>query len=74
MNGIFSIIGVCAILILMFNKKAKIFVKKNKDLVLCILYLYMFIWFSYILLRINNFKLILKYMKKNPMYVLYLII
>ncbi len=74
MNSIFIIIGVALILILMFSDKAKKYVKKNKDLVLCLLYLYMSIWFSFVLFHINSFETIMKYIKKNPIYILYLVV
>ena len=58
----------------MFSKKTKLYVKNNRDLVLSILYLYMSIWFCYTLLKIKSFSTIFKYIKKNPIYVLYLVI
>ena len=74
MKGSIILILVFIVFLLMFSKNTKGFVKKHREEVLAGAYTFMALWFSFILLRPNNFKLAIQYMKTNPIYVLYLVI
>ena len=65
---------VIVIFLIMFNKKVRLFIRNNKTLVLAILYKYMALWFSYILLRADNFKSLFDMIKINGLYIIELII
>ena len=60
--------------LLMFSQKSRGFVRRHKEEVLSGAYTFMAIWFSFVLLRPNNFKIAIKYMKTNILYGLYIII
>ena len=61
--------------LLMFSNKTKDFVRRHKEVILAISYTFMSLWFSFILLRPNNFKIAFKYMKtKSAFYGIYMII
>ena len=61
--------------LLMFSQTTKSFVRRHKEVILAISYTFMSLWFSFVLLRPNNFKIAFQYMKeKNVLYGLYMVI
>ena len=70
----YLIIFVIIIFLIMYNTKVRNYIRNNRELVLSIMYTIMSIMFSYVLLRPNNFKIAISYMKKNILYGIYIII
>ena len=75
MKEIIIIILLFLTFLLMFSTKTREFVRTHKEEVLFCSYTFMALWFSFVLLRPNNFKIAFKYMQeKNVLYGLYMVI